>query len=60
MEKWLCWGALGVSSILALLFLLDMFTGFPFGSASVALDVFVVLAGGVIIYLCIDTMREIK
>jgi len=40
--------------------LIDMFTGFPFAQASVALDVFAVLSGGVLIYLCIDTIRELR
>jgi len=60
MEKGLCWGALVVTSILTLVFLTDMFTGFPFAQASVALDVFAVLSGGVLIYLCIDTIRELR
>ena len=27
MEKWLCWGSIGVAGLLLLLFLLDLFTG---------------------------------
>jgi hypothetical protein len=60
MEKGLCWGALALTGILTLVFLLDMFSGFPFAQASIALDVFAVLAGGVLIYLCIDTLRELR
>ncbi len=60
MEKGLCWTALVITGILTLLFLLDMFSGVPFGGASVTLDVFAVLGGGLLIYLCIDTIRELK
>jgi hypothetical protein len=60
MEKWLCWGALVITSLLTLLFILDLFLEIPFGRASIGVDVFAVLAGGLLIYLCIDTMRELK
>ena len=61
MEKALCWGTLGLTALLVLLFLLDLFVGaWPLHGASPTLDVFAVLAGGVIIYICIDTLREIK
>jgi hypothetical protein len=60
MERGLCWGSLGVAALLLLLFVLDLFTGFPFEKASVALDIFAILASGIVVYLCIDTLREIK
>lgn len=66
MEKALCWGTLGVTALLVLLFLLDfiMILGgggmWPLNGASGTLDVFAILAGGIIIYICIDTLREIK
>jgi len=31
MEKWFCLGSMGVAGLLALLFLLDMALGMPFG-----------------------------
>ena len=58
MLKGLCWGSLGVAALMTLLFLVDMFAGFPFGGASVTLDVFGVIAGAIIIYLSWDTVRE--
>ena len=39
MEKWLCWGSIGVAGLLLLLFLLDLFTGFPFYGISPAVDI---------------------
>ena len=40
MEKWLCWGSIGVAGVLGLLFLLDFFIGrslgFPFFCLGIA------------------------
>jgi hypothetical protein len=62
MEKWLCWGALGVAGLLLLLFLLDLGTGLLFGSGTIikVLDVCAVLGAGLIVYLSWDTLREWK
>lgn len=60
MEKWLCWGALGTSGLVGLLFLLDLIVKFPFAGASKSLDIIVILAAGLIAYLSWDTLREIK
>jgi hypothetical protein len=60
MLKGLCWASLGIAGLLTLCFVLDMVLGMPFGGASVAMDVFGILAGGVIVYLAIDTIRELR
>lgn len=61
MDKALCWGTLGLTALLVLLFLLDLIIGsWPLYRASVALDIFGILAGGVIIYVCVDTLMELK
>ncbi|HMP03805.1 MAG TPA: hypothetical protein PKD86_13110 [Gemmatales bacterium] len=60
MQKGLCYGVMGVSALFALLFLLDMFLGFPFAGASIALDIFGVIASGILAYLAWDTSREIR
>jgi hypothetical protein len=60
MEKWMCWGALGAAVIMALLFLLDLFLSWPFAGASMTLDIFGILAAGVIGFLAVDTLREFK
>jgi zinc transporter ZupT len=40
---------------------MDLLIGsWPLYRASIALDIFVILAGGVIIYVCVDTLMELK
>ncbi|HQR42025.1 MAG TPA: hypothetical protein PLX97_05060 [Gemmatales bacterium] len=58
--KKICWGVLGVAAFMTLLFLLDLFLGFPFAGASPTLDIFSILGGAVIGYLAWDTAREIR
>lgn len=60
LEVKMCWITLVVSGILGLVFLLDLFTGIPFGKASPALDVLVVLASLILVYLSWDTLRELR
>jgi len=60
MEKWLCWGSLGVAGLMLLLFLLDMLFGFPFGGISPAVDVITILASGVLLYLAWDALRDLR
>lgn len=62
MHRGLCWGSLVVAALLTLLFLLDLFIAFPFQRASWqgwACDIFGIIAGGFIIYLCWDTLKEL-
>jgi hypothetical protein len=58
--KKLCLTVLGVAAFMTLLFLLDIFVGFPFSGASITLDVFGILGGAVIAYLAWDSAREIR
>ena len=60
MEKWLCWGSMGVAGLLLLLFLLDLFLSFPFGGLSKAVDVLVILSCGVVLYLAYDAFRDLR
>ena len=60
MEKWLCWGSMGVAGLLLLLFILDMFLGLPFGGISKVVDVFGLLASGVVLYLAWDASRDLR
>jgi hypothetical protein len=60
MDKWLCWGSMGVAGLLLLLFLLDLFLKFPFGQISVAVDIVGILASGVVLYLGWDAMRDLR
>jgi hypothetical protein len=60
MEKWMCWGSMGVAGVLLLLFLLDMFLGFPFGGVSWFVDITSILACGLVFYLAFDAMRDLR
>ena len=57
MEKWMCWGSMGVAGLLLLLFLLDMILGFPFGGAVTSVDIFGILACGLVLYLACDAIQ---
>ena len=59
MEKWLCFGSMGVAGFLLLLFLLDMFVSFPFGG-SMVVDIFGVLVCGLVLYLAYDAFRDLR
>ena len=60
MEKWFCWGSMGVAGLLLLLFLLDLFLGFPFGGISKGVDVLIILSCGVVLYLAYDAFRDLR
>ena len=60
MEKWLCWGSLGVASILLLLFLLDMVLSFPFGGIGWTVNIIGVLASGLVGYLAWESFKELR
>lgn len=66
MEKWLCWSALGVGGVLLLLFLLDLILSIahvpflPFGGISPTIDVIVVLACGILLYISWDAYKDVR
>jgi hypothetical protein len=61
MEKYMCYGALGVAAVMFLLFLLDLLVGFPFGGGSFLLaDIFGMLASLVVAYLGYNASRDLK
>jgi hypothetical protein len=60
MEKWLCWGALGVAGVMGLIFLLDLFLKFPLGGISPTIDVIGILASGIVGYLGWDAYQDYK
>ena len=61
MEKYMCYGALGVAALMFLLFLLDLLAGFPFGGGSFMIaDIFGLLASAVVAYLAYNASRDIK
>lgn len=67
MEKWLCWGSMGVAGFLLLLFLLDLVMYFagsptwgPFGGISLMVDIFTIIASGIVLYLAYDAMKDLS
>jgi hypothetical protein len=61
MEKYMCYGALGVAGVMFLLFLLDLILGFPFGGSPFLLtDIFGLIASGVVGYLGYNALRDLK
>lgn len=63
MDKKLCIGSLAVAGVMLLLFLLDLFVGFPFGgpkSTFLVIDIFGVLASGILVYMAITALREVR
>ena len=60
MEKWLCWSAIGIAGLMLLLFLLDIIVGIPFGGLNAVVDVFGILASGLVLFLGWDAMRDLR
>jgi hypothetical protein len=60
MEKWLCWGSLGVSGILLLLFLLDMIIGIPFGGIDWIVNIIGIIACGLVGYLAFESFKDLR
>ena len=60
MEKWLCFGSMGVAGLLLLLFLLDMVFGFPFGGTSTVVDIFGIIVCGLVLFLAFDAFRDLR
>jgi hypothetical protein len=60
MEKWLCWGAIGVAGLFTLLFLLDLFAKIPFGGLSKLVDGLGIVACLIVGYLGWDALQDIR
>ncbi len=60
MEKWLCLGAMGISSTLLVLFLLDLVIQIPFGGLSGLVDILALLSCGLILFLGWDAFRDVR
>jgi len=59
MEKWLCWGSIGVAGLLLLLFLLDLFTGIPFQGISPAVNIMGAICCVILGYLGWNALRDL-
>ena len=62
MEKYLCYGALGIAALMFLLFLVNLAAGFPFGGGDgfMIADILGILASGVVGYLGFNASRDLK
>lgn len=59
MQKRLLYVAMGVAGVMALLSLLDLVLGAPFGG-HLELDIPFLIASGIILYMSWDTYRELN
>jgi hypothetical protein len=60
MEKWLCWGSMGVAGLLLLLFVLDIALQIPFGGLSLVVDIIGILAAAIVVYLGWDAFQDLR
>ena len=60
MEKWFCWGSMGVAGLLLLLFLLDVLLEIPFGRLSPTVDIVGVISCAILLYLGWNAYRDIR
>ena len=61
MEKGMCYGTIAIAAIMLLVFLMDLVAGSPFGGGPFAvMDVIGVLASGVVGYLGVNALRDVK
>ena len=59
LEKWLCLVAFLIAALLALVSLLDLATGIPFAKQSMAHDIILLVAGGIICWQSFEVWRQI-
>lgn len=61
MEKYMCYGALGVAALMFLLFLLDILTKTPFGGGPFLIpNILGILASGLVGYLGYNASRDLR
>jgi hypothetical protein len=60
MDKKMCIGALAVAGIMLVIFLLDCIVSFPFGLGPSVINIFGILASGIVGYLAIHALRELR
>lgn len=60
MEKWMCWGAMGVSGVLLVLFVLDAVIKIPFGGLNLIVDVVSAVACAIVLYLAFDAFQDLR
>jgi hypothetical protein len=60
MEKWFCWGSMGVAGLLLLFFLLDAIIAIPFGGINLAVDIISVLCCAILLYLGWNAYSDLR
>ena len=62
MEKYMCFGALGVAGLMTVVFAIDLVAGIPFGGSNGFLfaDVIGIIASLLVGYLGFNAMRDLK
>jgi hypothetical protein len=60
MEKRLCYGSMGVSGLLLLLFVLDLALGIPFGRINLFVDILGLIASALVLYLAYDAFKDLR
>ena len=62
MEKYMCYGALGVAGLMAVVFGIDLVVGIPFGGSKGFLfaDVLGLIASGLVGFLGFNAMQDLK
>ena len=61
MEKWLCLAAMGIGALMALVFLLDVAIGMPFGGSGFMVgDILGLLASLIVTYLGFNAKKDLK
>ena len=60
MEKWLCWGSMGVAGLMLLLFILDLAFKIPFGGISMPVDILSIVCSALVLYLGFDASRDLR
>jgi hypothetical protein len=60
MEKWLCWGSMGVAGLMLLLFVLDLAFTVPFGGISKPVDILSIICSALVLYLGWDASRDLR
>ena len=59
LKKILCMTALGLSGLLAVVFLIDLAIGIPFERSDITTDIMVIVSASLLIWQGIETYREL-
>jgi len=60
MPKNVVFASMGIAGLVALAAIVDLAAGFPFGQYSMLMDGLYLVGSGLVIYMGIETLREMK